>query len=370
MIAAPHLEDIISFFAAISEEAEGQIDGPLPVVWKIVSVACETSRRRRVGEVPMVLADLSWAHLVYFRRATASRPPAGVALLALTHEDTAVRPMPGPAREAADEWVTEQLSDATFLQYATAEELQEDFPEDAEPPEEEDTVESLRARIRQMESAQGAMSGAVPEAGATLSAEDWQELRDVAGSPPTRLAGHERAPRATAADNALAEEELEVSDMYAERKIPMKELKTVQIFTHFLAHQWEDYRRQGDQLGEAWAARGLVMAEQLAIDQGRTQLGLLLSGLPDIDVSHLPARRTDVRPYGRLSAANWMAAQVAFLKDVDYLESRMKQSRPSGHQDAPPDKSDDPEDKQPNKSRRPLRRAKAIADKPGDKSEK
>ena len=158
--------------------------------------------------------------------------------------------------------------------------------------------------------------------------------------------------------------------MYAERKIPMKELKTVQIFTHFLAHQWGDCRRQGDQLGEAWAARGLVMAEQLAIDQGRTQLGFLLSGLPDIDVSHLPARRTDIRPYGRLSAANWMAAQVAFLKDVDYLESRMKQSRPSGHQDAPPDKSNDPEDKQPNKPRRPPRRAKAIADKPGDKSEK
>ena len=124
MIAAPHLEDIISFFAAISEEAENQVDGPLPVVWKVVSVACETSRRRRVGEVPMVLAD----HLVYFRRGTASRPPAGAALLALTHEDTAVRPMPGPAREAADEWVTEQLSDAAFLEYATADKLQEDFP--------------------------------------------------------------------------------------------------------------------------------------------------------------------------------------------------------------------------------------------------
>ena len=127
----------------------------------------------------------------------------------------------------------------------------------------------------------------------------------------------------------LSAQEPGLMRIYAERKIPMKELKTVQIFTHFLAHQWEDCRRQGDQLGEAWAARGLVMAEQLAIDQGRTQLGFLLSGLPDIDVSHLPARRTDIRRYGRLSAANWMAAQVAFLKDVDYLESRMKQSRPS-----------------------------------------
>ncbi|CAE7374234.1 unnamed protein product, partial [Symbiodinium pilosum] len=386
MIAAPHLEGIISFFAAISEEAEGQVDGPLPVVWKVVSVACETSRRRRVGEVSMVLADLSWAHLVYFRRATASRPPAGAALLALTHEETAVRPMPGPAREAADEWVTEQLSDATFLEYATAEELQEDFLEDAEPPEEEDTVESLRARIRQMESAQGAMRApqppshgprqtrplleAVPEAGATLSAEDWQKLRAVAGSPPTRLAGHERAPRATAADNALAEEELEVSEM-----APATSTDGDPITAAVSSGSGGDnvpgssYVTKGIAAREAFLnvfdhpaefAEGVARRAQQELGLSTQEPGLMrMYAERKIPMKELKT----VQIFTHFLAHQWEAY-------VDYLESRMKQSRPSGHQDAPPDKSDDPEDKQPNKPRRPPRRAKAIADKPGDKSEK
>ena len=435
MVAAPLADEVLNFFTSISEEAEEQGDGPLPVVWKQVAVACETSRRRRVGEVQLLLADLSWQHLVHFRRATASRAPPGTPLLAITFEDTAVRPVAGPAREAADEWVGEQLTDATFLEYATADEVQDDIPEEGvEEVPDEDTVAFLRARVQQLEAAQAAakapqpsLRGAKqtrplletdPSAGAALTAEDWQKLRAVAGSAPPRLAGHERAPRTTVADDLLAEEELEAAELqpaapsdspllkllstqaqllerlatpkqdaitaalgsghggdsgsgsslgtrgiaardaflrifenptdlaegiakraqqelglstqepgmmrqYVERKVPMKNLKTVQIFSFFLAYQWEDCRRQGNQLGEAWAARGLVMAEQFAIDQGRTQLGFLLSGLPDIDTSHLSSRRTDVRPYGKLCAAPWMAAQVAFLKDVDYLENRM-----------------------------------------------
>ena len=73
----------------------------------------------------------------------------------------------------------------------------------------------------------------------------------------------------------------------------IKDLKTVQIFFSLACQiKWEDYRRQGKALGEAWAARGLVMAGQIAVDQGRTQLGFLLSGLPDIHHSSvLPSHR-------------------------------------------------------------------------------
>ena len=97
---------------------------------------------------------------------------------------------------------------------------------------------------------------------------------------------------------------------YLERKVPLKDLKTVQLFSFLLAHMWEDMRRTGNQRGEFWAARGLVMAEQFAVDAGRTQFGWLLSGLPDVDQGHLINRKGDLRPYGRLSAAPWIAAQV------------------------------------------------------------
>ena len=164
MVAASFLEEVVNFFTAISEEADVSEGGALPVVWKEVAVSCETSRRRRVREVPLLLADLSWPHLVHFRRATASRASSGGTLLAITHEGNAVKPMPGPARDAADEWVTEQLSDATFLEYATAEELLEE-PQDEDVDlgdNDPDLVAALRARVAQLEAAQTATRAAPP----------------------------------------------------------------------------------------------------------------------------------------------------------------------------------------------------------------
>ncbi|CAE7201231.1 unnamed protein product, partial [Symbiodinium microadriaticum] len=145
---------------------------------------------------------------------------------------------------------------------------------------------------------------------------------------------------------------------YLERKVPLRDLKTVQLFSFFLAHMWEDMRRTGNQRGEFWAARGLVMAEQFAVDAGRTQFGWLLSGLPDVDQGHLINRKGDLRPYGRLSAAPWIAAQVAFLKDVEFLEGRMR-NKPTGGADQSADPEDETEE--PN---RPPRRPKVLADKP------
>ena len=146
MVAVPASEEVIEFFTALSDDLEGEESGSLPVVWKEVLVACETSRRRRMGDVTVLLADLSWPHLEHFRRATSSRPPAGVVLLAITQDGAAVRPIKEAVREAADDWVNEQLSDATFLEYATAEELPEHQDEEAEAPEEEaDTVDSRPA---------------------------------------------------------------------------------------------------------------------------------------------------------------------------------------------------------------------------------
>ena len=140
-------------------------------------------------------------------------------LLAITHGDTAVRPIPGAAREAADEWANEQLSDATFLEYATAEELQDEQRED-EAEVAEDLCLHLGLefanwkRPRKQHELFRLHCGASDRprlcsgSGAALTAEDWRRLRAAAGAPPARLAGHERAPRAAVENNELAEEEL------------------------------------------------------------------------------------------------------------------------------------------------------------------
>ncbi|CAE7269931.1 unnamed protein product, partial [Symbiodinium necroappetens] len=111
---------------------------------------------------------------------------------------------------------------------------------------------------------------------------------------------------------------------FMERKVPIRELKTLTLMGFFFAHMWEDARSQGDELAEFWAARGLVMVEQWAIDNGRSQMAWLLGGLPDPDTSLLQHRRSDLRPYARLCQSTWIAAQVAYLRDIEFLEGRMK----------------------------------------------
>ena len=155
--------DLFTSLPASTDPADEQ--AALPIVWKEVSVLCETSWRRRVGEVSMLLADVGWEHLALFRRATPSRATTAPPLLAILHQQTAVRPIPASAIEAADGWITEQMSDATFFEYVTAEEQVDSIheEEEAEPAEDvQDTVESLRARVRQLEAAQGAARVTVP----------------------------------------------------------------------------------------------------------------------------------------------------------------------------------------------------------------
>lgn len=148
---------------------------------------------------------------------------------------------------------------------------------------------------------------------------------------------------------------------YLERKVPLRDFKTLMLMGFFFAHAWEAAREAQDVLFEAWAARGIVMIEQWAIDSGRSQAAWLMSGLPDPDVTLLQSRRADIRPYGRLAAPTWIAAQVAYLRDIEFLENRLR-GKPPQHQTTETAETEETEDG-PRRPRRP-RRPKALADKP------
>ena len=147
---------------------------------------------------------------------------------------------------------------------------------------------------------------------------------------------------------------------YLERKVPLRDFKTLMLMGFFFAHAWEAAREAQDVLFEAWAARGIVMIEQWAIDSGRSQAAWLMSGLPDPDVTLLQSRRADIRPYGRLAAPTWIAAQVAYLRDIEFLENRLR-GKPPQHQTTETAETEETEDG-PRRPRRP-RRPKALADK-------
>lgn len=79
-------------------------------------------------------------------------------------------------------------------------------------------------------------------------------------------------------------------------------------------------------------ARGLMMVQQLALDQGRCQFGWLLTGMPDpnLQAISMNRKRIDLTPvYAKVAAAPWVAGSIAYLKDLDYLEGRLKNPKVS-----------------------------------------
>ena len=69
-----------------------------------------------------------------------------------------------------------------------------------------------------------------------------------------------------------------------------------------------------------------VYLEQVAVDGGRHQLGWLLTGMPKppFQVAQAHSQRAQEDPAGFLGDPRWVAANLAYFKDVDYFESRMK----------------------------------------------
>ena len=70
------------------------------------------------------------------------------------------------------------------------------------------------------------------------------------------------------------------------------------------------------------------MIEQIALDKGRCQFGWLLTGLtePDLAQISMHKQRLGIKPYAKLAAAPWVAANVAYLRDIDFLETRLRSS--------------------------------------------
>ena len=77
---------------------------------------------------------------------------------------------------------------------------------------------------------------------------------------------------------------------------------------------------------QAQVGLSLCFGEQVAMDNGRLMLGWLLSSHtdPPFHITSRNVARQGLRPFSRLSDPRWMAANLAFLKDMDYLESRSR----------------------------------------------
>ena len=114
-------------------------------------------------------------------------------------------------------------------------------------------------------------------------------------------------------------------------KVPLGSMRGLTYFAFATAQLWEAAERddlERDDLAalKAQVALLAVYLEQVAVDGGRHQLGWLFTGMPNppFQLVQAHSQRTQEDPVGFLVDPRWVAANLAYLKDVDYFESRTK----------------------------------------------
>ena len=126
-------------------------------------------------------------------------------------------------------------------------------------------------------------------------------------------------------------------------KVPLGSMRGLTYFAFATAQLWEAAERDDLAALKAQVALLAVYLEQVAVDGGRHQLGWLLTGMPNppFQLVQAHSQRAQEDPVGFLGDPRWVAANLAYFKDVDYLESRTKlvgKAPPSDRPGGPPPK--------------------------------
>ena len=135
---------------------------------------------------------------------------------------------------------------------------------------------------------------------------------------------------------------------YIERRIPLAEHRLLAHMATLLAEAWATGYASSNTELLGVVGRMMIFVEQVAIDSGKLQVGWLLTGVaePPLHLMTTKQKHPGLQPFSRLSAPGWVAANLAYLRDLDFLESRVA----SGNKMQPVIKKDgDKDDKPPKK---------------------
>ena len=115
---------------------------------------------------------------------------------------------------------------------------------------------------------------------------------------------------------------------YLEKRVPLGTFKLLTQMGYLMASAYETGQRTGNRELAGFGAKGLIFVEQTALDEGKTSLSWLLTGLPEPNFSQvqLTRARTSVKPFSRLCNPSWIAANVGYLRDLDFLETKIRNS--------------------------------------------
>lgn len=132
---------------------------------------------------------------------------------------------------------------------------------------------------------------------------------------------------------------------YIERRVPLGSYRLLTQVAYLAAAGWESGFRSSSKELQAFASKLLLFTEQTAMDSGRTSLSWLLTGLPEPNFSMCQqnVHRAGLRPFAPLAAPNWVVANVSYLRDLDFLEGKIrsqdkqdKTGAPKGEEDKKP----------------------------------
>lgn len=152
--------------------------------------------------------------------------------------------------------------------------------------------------------------------------------------------------------NALRELGMDPS---REDGIPLAEHRLLAHFATLLAEAWATGHASNNTELLGVVGRMLIFTEQVAIDSGKLQVGWLLTGVaePPLHLMTTRQKHPGLQPFSRLSAPGWVAANLAYLRDLDFLESRVAASNkpnPGGKKET--DKEDKPPPKGAGKTKK------------------
>ena len=301
-------------------------------------VLMETPRGRVLADGPCILVDLVWEMVALFMRAHPLRSSSTFELLRFALNDQPCR----PRRSAvAEQWIHEVMDDDTAGDYVTGlseeELLVEEDPAGAGGDGSvhldalQRRVSELEAVLRQQSPAAATPLARRPATSVTPSRgvlfdgaraipntepreEALARLRSLAGAAPMRFCAHEQAQRAQRPEQVLEslqqEEGLEAletgeleegtRDLEATVQDPVQRmllLQTQQL--SLLTRQQQQQQKQQDPISVRWWGRVFKHGQ----------------------CNRLP---NTLSPFSRLANASWVGANVAFMKDSDFLESKMK----------------------------------------------
>ena len=154
---------------------------------------------------------------------------------------------------------------------------------------------------------------------------------------------------------------------YIEKKVPLGDMKLLTFVAMLFANQWEAAFDARDELMMGHVSRGLLFVEQCAMDAGKTQFAWLLTGLPEPNwsITTVNRRRQGLQPFSRLAQPAWVATNVAFLRDLDFIETKLRSA--GGKTNAvTEDGSEEKPDKPPKRPPWPKKKAKNPKNETGE----